>query len=203
MKRSHDLAKAQAKSRFETPSTIESIIRMKEELGTKLTSLENLYRLIQKDYANYESLIKEWQIRLTAAEELFASLPKKAPNRPTVEHLAKVAKNHYEINVEGEYETRKKFEALNVSLQKIRETLEGLNSAERRYELNASLLRASEAVGERKLDFTEDEAEIVKRLAYSANALLALKEKDLMLPEVQTNIKSITMEQEFKKIEGA
>lgn len=202
-KRSHDLAKAQAKSRFEAPSTIESIVQMRKQLATKQTSLETLYHRVQNEYNNHRSLMVEWKMRENAASETLANLPDGSPNHANVEHLLRVATNHYEINVEGEHETRKKLDALAVSLRKIQETVEGLRAAENRYELNASITRASEAVGERRQDFAEDEAEVVKRLAYSANALLDLKEKDLMLPEVKTNIKSITMEKDFNELEGA
>lgn len=202
-KRSHDLAKAQAKARFETPSTIESITKMREDLHTKLMSMEELYRDVRKDFLNYESLKQEWLVRMNAASEHLKNLDSDDPNYINMEHLFKVAKNHYEISVEGEHESRKKLDVLEASLGKIRETIEGLKAAENRYELNASLTRASEAIGEKKHDLAENEAEIVKRLAYSANALLAIKEKDLMLPETETNIKSITMEEEFKKLEGA
>lgn len=203
LKRSHDLAKSQAKARFETPSTIESITQMRESLQAKMRSMEAVYRGVQRDLENYTSLRQEWLVRMDAAADFLKGLPAEAPNHMTVDHLFKVAKNHYELSTEGEHETRKKIDALKVSLDKILETIEGLKAAENRYELNASLTRASQAIGEKKHDLTENEVDIVKRLAYSANALLAIKEKDLMLPETETNIKSITMEEEFKKLEGA
>lgn len=202
-KRSQALAKAQAKSRFETPSSIESITQMREELIAKMTSLENLYRHVQNDHLNHTSLIAEWQVRMDASSASLAQMKAEDPNYANMEHLLKVATNHYEINVEGEHEARKKIDVLTVSLEKIRETIEGLKAAENRYELNASLARASESMGEKKQDFVAGEAEVVKRLAYSASALLAIKEKDLMLTETETNIKSITMEKDFNELEGA
>lgn len=203
-KRSKNLATAQLASAGQNdPSPIESIHQMKDKLVTKKASMEALYAKTEARARNHASLIGEWGTRSKAAEDMLATLQENSYQHKDMEHLLALAKKYHDIHFEGKHEADKALAALRENLKKIHETILELQSVENRHALNSSLMRASESMGETKVLYTAQEAEEMSRIAYSAKALISLKESDLVMPEIATNAESIKMENEFKKLEGA
>lgn len=159
--------------------SIDSIVIMRAELSAKQKEFDEKIRDGTKRLSDYEELYRQWSIRVVRAQE-FIQANHSNDRGEAMKVSLESAQSYAAVYLEAQTQEKEVQETRIKNVEKVKETVEKLLSFERSHSLKTSLREVTQAVSAKHEPIKdEEELRYIRKLAYTAQALIELKSEEL------------------------
>lgn len=159
--------------------SIDSIVTMRAELSAKQKEFDEKIRDADKRLSDYAELYQQWSIRVVRAQE-FIQANRSNDRGEAMKVSLESAQSYAAVYSEAQIQEKEVQETRIKNVEKVKETVEKLLSFERSHSLKTSLREVTQSVSAKHEPIKdEEELRYIRKLAYTAQALIELKSEEL------------------------